>query len=83
MRPIYSLIVLALMLFAAPAMAQCPNGRCLRPAKLLSTPTLAPTRHQPRVIDRVEERSVVVRRGYSRGPGLFARATFRPQRLFR
>ena len=77
-------IIFAALLVASPCLAQCPGGRCIRPIRnaIAATPTLAPRArtkvaapHQhPRV-----ERSVVVRRGF-RGPGLWARITFRPSR---
>lgn len=62
-------LILALMLFAAPALAQCPNGRCNKPIRstIAAIPTLAaparPTFHAPM---RGRERSVVVFRGYHR-----------------
>lgn len=81
MRPIYLIAAIALMLFAAPAMAQCPGGRCNKPIRstIAAIPTLAaparPTFHAPM---RGRERSVVVFR--SRGPRLWAQLTFRPGR---
>lgn len=87
---------LALVSIAAAAMlacafntaeAQCPGGVCRKPVRnaIAAVPTLArhsaPARTNSTVSQRGRERSVVVRRGFSRrGPGLWARITFRPGR---
>jgi len=67
------------------AEAGCPNGQCRKPIRnaLAPIPTLAaPRRPHPIVVKPSEgQRSVVVRRGFSRrGPGFWARITFRPGR---
>jgi hypothetical protein len=79
------LLAIALLLTLSTAtQAQCPNGRCVRPVRtaIAAVPTLArhsaPARTHSTVSQRGRERSVVVRR--SRGPGLWARITFRPGR---
>jgi len=73
-------LVLAL---AISAQAQCPGGVCKKPVRnaIQAIPTLAPARPHSPVVKRGQERSVVVRRGFRhRGPGLWARITFRPSR---
>jgi hypothetical protein len=77
-------IIIAALLVASPCPAQCPGGRCPRPVRSIvqAAPTLAPrartTVAAPHKHSRVE-RSVVVRRHHvRRGPGFFARITFRP-----
>jgi hypothetical protein len=67
------------------AAAQCPGGRCPRPVRtaISAVPTLAPraSTHTARPVKaKAVERSVVARRGFRRGPGLWARITFRPGR---
>ena len=79
------LLAIALMLtLSTAAQAQCPGGRCVRPVRtaIAAVPTLAaPRRPHPIVVKPSEgQRSVVVRRGFRRGPGLWARITFRPSR---
>lgn len=81
---IFLAIALALTLSAA-AEAQCPGGVCRKPIRnaLAPIPTLAaPRRPHPIVLKPSEgQRSVVVRRGFARrGPGFWARITFRPGR---
>lgn len=81
---IFLAIALALTLSAA-AEAQCPGGVCRKPIRnaIAPIPTLAaPRRPHPIVLKPSEgQRSVVVRRGFARrGPGLWARITFRPGR---
>ena len=72
---------------AAEATSPCANGQCRKPVRnaIAAVPTLArhsaPARTNSTVSQRGRERSVVVRRGFSRrGPGLWARITFRPGR---
>jgi hypothetical protein len=67
------------------AQAQCPGGVCKRPVRsaISAIPTLAPARPHSPVVKRGQERSVVVRRGHVRGPGLFARIRFAPQSRWR
>ncbi len=82
------LLAIALLLTLSTAtQAQCPGGRCVRPVRtaIAAVPTLArhsaPARAHSTVSQRGRERSVVVRRGFARrGPGLWARITFRPGR---
>lgn len=81
------LALLLALLIATPAIAAspCANGRCPRPVRnaISAVPTLAPraSTHTARPVKaKAVERSVVVRRGFSRGPGLWARITFRPGR---
>lgn len=79
------LLAIALLLTLSTAtQAQCPGGRCVRPVRnsIAAIPTLAaPRRPHPIVVKPSEgQRSVVVRRGFRRGPGLWARITFRPSR---
>lgn len=67
------------------AEAGCPGGVCRKPIRnaIAPIPTLAaPRRPHPIVLKPSEgQRSVVVRRGFARrGPGLWARITFRPGR---
>lgn len=81
---IFLAIALALTLSAA-AEAQCPGGVCRKPIRnaIAPIPTLAaPRRPHPIVLKPSEgQRSVVVRRGFARrGPGLWARITFKPGR---
>lgn len=78
-------IVASVVLFTSTAIAGCPGGVCNHPVRSLVAPH--PTLARPVAPQTVSagremrvERSVVVRRGFARGPGLFARATFRPQR---
>ena len=80
------LLALALMLTlgVAATASPCANGQCRKPVRnaIAAVPTLAPRAHTH--TDRPEraksvERSVVVRRSH-RGPGLWARITFRPGR---
>lgn len=78
-------VIIAAILIAAPTFAQCPGGVCPRPIRnaIAATPTLArpvAPRTVPVLGKRSAERSVVVRRGFARGPGFLARITFRPQR---
>ena len=71
------------LLLTVPAVAQCPGGVCRKPVRtaIAAIPTLAPARPHSPVLKRGQERSVVVRRGFrNRGPGLWARITFRPGR---
>jgi hypothetical protein len=69
---------------AAEATSPCANGQCRKPVRnaIAAVPTLAaPRRPHPIVVKPSEgQRSVVVRRGFRRGPGLWARITFRPGR---
>lgn len=79
------LAIALLLTLSAAAEAQCPGGVCRKPIRnaLAPIPTLAaPRRPHPIVLKPSEgQRSVVVRRGFSRrGPGLWARITFRPGR---
>lgn len=80
------LLAIALLLtLSAATQAQCPGGRCVRPVRnvISAVPTLAPraSTHTARPVKaRDVERSVVVRRSVRRGPGLWARITFRPSR---
>lgn len=88
MRPFILKLAIAIALLltlSAAAEAQCPGGVCRKPVRnaIAAVPTLAaPRRPHPIVLKpSVEQRSVVVRRGFSRrGPGLWARITFRPGR---
>ncbi len=84
MQRILLAIALVLALGVA-AHAQCPNGQCKKPVRnaIAAVPSLAaPRRPHPIVVKPSEgQRSVVVRRGFrNRGPGLWARITFRPSR---
>lgn len=77
-----ALIILTL---GVAAKAQCPGGVCRKPIRnaIAPIPTLAaPRRPHPIVLKPSEgQRSVVVRRGFARrGPGLWARITFKPGR---
>lgn len=80
------LLAIALVLtLGVVANAGCPNGQCRRPVRnaVAAVPTLArpaAPHAVPSVGKRTAERSVVVRRSHVRGPGLFARLSFRPQR---
>jgi len=81
------LAIALLLTLSAAAEAQCPGGVCRKPIRnaVAAVPTLArhsaPARTNSTVSQRGRERSVVVRRGFSgRGPGLWARLTFRPGR---
>ena len=80
------LLALALILtLGVAANAGCPGGSCRKPVRnvLSAVPTLAPraSTHTARPVKaKAVERSVVARRGFSRGPGLWARITFRPGR---
>ena len=83
------LALLLALLISTPAIAAspCANGQCRKPVRnaIAAVPTLArhsaPARTNSTVLQRGRERSVVVRRGFSRrGPGLWARITFRPGR---
>lgn len=79
------LLAIALLLtLSAAAEAQCPGGVCRKPIRnaIAPIPTLAaPRRPHPIVLKPSEgQRSVVVRRGFRRSPGLWARITFRPGR---
>lgn len=81
---IFLAIALALTLSAA-AEAQCPGGVCRKPIRsvVAPSPTLAAPRRPHSIALKPSEgqRSVVVRRGFARrGPGLWARITFRPGR---
>ena len=76
-------IIIAALLAASPCLADCPGGVCRKPIRtaISAVPTLAPraSTHTARPAKaKAVERSVVVRR--SRGPGLWARITFRPGR---
>lgn len=68
------------------AASPCANGQCRKPVRnaISAVPTLAPRAqtHTARPVKaKAVERSVVVRRGFRhRGPGLWARITFRPGR---
>jgi len=79
-------IALLLTLSAASQASPCANGVCPRPVRtaIAAVPTLArhsaPARTHSTVSQRGRERSVVVRRGFHHGPGLWARITFRPGR---
>lgn len=71
--------------FAKPSDA-CTN--CRKPVRnaISAVPTLAPraSTHTARPVKaKAVERSVVVRRGHVRGPGLFARIRFAPQSRWR
>jgi hypothetical protein len=80
------LLAIALVLtLGVVAQAGCPNGQCRKPIRTVisAVPTLAPraSTHTARPVKaKAVERSVVARRGFSRGPGLWARITFRPGR---
>lgn len=81
------LLAFALVLTLGAAVnAGCPGGNCPRPVRSLVSPrpTLAPQARKhtatPHQHSRAEQ-SIVVRRGFfHRGPGLWARITFRPGR---
>lgn len=82
-----TLAIALLLTLSVAAQAQCPGGVCKKPVRnaIAAVPTLArhsaPARTNSTVLQRGRERSVVVRRGFSRrGPGLWARITFRPGR---
>lgn len=68
---------------AQTAMAQCPGGVCPRPVRSIvaARPSLAPRRPAATAHREVHrEHSIVRHRGFRRGPGLWARITFRPGR---
>lgn len=73
-------IALALMSCGV-ASAQCPGGVCPRPVRSIvaARPSLAPRRPAATVHREVHRSHSIVRhRGFRRGPGFFARITFRP-----
>jgi hypothetical protein len=82
MPKILMLAIALVLTLGVVAQAQCPGGNCPRPVRSIvsSRPTLAAARPHSPVVKARQERSVVVRRGFSRGPGLWARITFRPGR---
>ena len=68
------------------AYAGCPGGQCGRPIRSIVSPrpTLAlPARKHTASPVKAKEHSIVARRGFSRGPGLFARIRFAPQSRWR
>lgn len=76
------LLAIALVLtLGVVAQAGCPGGNCRKPVRSIvsAAPTLAlPARKHTASPAKAKEHSIVARRGYSRGPGLWARITFRP-----
>lgn len=83
LRCILALAIAISLGVVAQATSPCANGRCPRPVRnaISANPTLAPARPHSPVVKRGPERSVVVRRSFRhRGPGLWARITFRPGR---
>lgn len=78
------LLALALILtLGVAANAGCPGGSCGRPIRSIVSPrpTLAlPARKHTASPVKAKEHSIVARRGFGRGPSLWARITFRPGR---
>jgi hypothetical protein len=85
MPKILMLAIALVLTLGVVAEAGCPGGVCRKPVRnaIQSIPTLAPraNTHTARPVRaKAVERSVVVRRSHVRGPGFWARITFRPGR---
>jgi hypothetical protein len=83
MPKILMLAIALVLTLGVVAQAQCPGGRCGRPVRSIVSPrpTLAlPARKHTASPIKAKEHSIVARRGFGRGPGLWARITFRPGR---
>lgn len=79
------LLALVVVCAAQTAMAQCPGGVCPRPVRSIVAPRPAfayrgPAASVTRNHSVYREHSIVRHRGFRRGPGLWARITFRPGR---